>query len=139
MVATTLAAAPLFPVVNQAHGPDSKKKGSKLDRVLRKASEAGDTSTQRVIVRARPGMSADVVERLKKRGDRIEADHHRLGAFTAAVGGSELQALDADPDVESVSIDAVITANSTETLPVAGSDVLVCRTWSMDLQRRSSA
>src|SRR5262245_22151551 len=123
LLATTLAAALLFPVVNQAHGPDGKKKGSKLDRVLRKASEAGDTSTQRVIVRVRSGQAAAVVERLKKRGDRIEADHPRLEAFTAAVSGSELRTLDADPDVRSVSVDAVITANSAEPLPVTGSDV----------------
>ena len=49
---------------------------------------------------------------MKKRGDRIETDHRRLEAFTATVRGEDLEALDADPDVESVSIDAIITANA---------------------------
>jgi serine protease AprX len=114
MLATALVAALLFPAANQAHGSGPNKKSSKLDRVLRKSADAGDTSTKRVIVRARAGKSAAVAARAKKRGDRIEADHYRLEAFTATVRGKELQALDADPDVASVSIDAVITADRTQ-------------------------
>jgi serine protease AprX len=133
MLVTTVVAALLFPVVNQAHGPDQNQKPSKLDRVLRKAADAGDTSTKRVIVRARAGKSAAVADRVKKHGDRIEADHHRLEAFTATVSGQELRALDADPDVASVSIDAVITADSTQSSSATGTDVQNLLTASLGL------
>jgi hypothetical protein len=133
MLVTTVVAALLFPVVNQAHGPDQNKKPSKLDRVLRKAADAGDTSTKRVIVRARAGKSAAVADRVKKHGDRIEADHYRLEAFTATVSGKELRALDADPDVASVSIDAVITADSTESSSATSTDVQNLLTASLGL------
>ena len=96
------------PVVNHA-GND---KTSKLDRVLRKAADAGDAAPQRVIVRTRPGRAAEVEERRKKHGDRIESVHRRINAFTATVHGDDLSALDRDPDVEAVSIDAVLTADS---------------------------
>jgi serine protease AprX len=133
MLVTLLVAALLFPVVNQAHGPDPNRKPSKLDRVLRNAADMGDTSTKRVIVRTRPGKTAAVADRVQKRGDRIAADHRRLQAFTAFVRGNELQALAADPDVASVSIDAVITAGSTGSGSATSSDVQNLLTASLGL------
>ena len=95
-----------------AHSGGSKPKPSKLDRVLRKAAANGDTSLKRVIVRARAGRASSLADRLKKHGDRIEANHRRLESLTAEVHGEDLLALEADPDVEAVSIDAVIKADS---------------------------
>ena len=97
------------PVVNHA---GSGEKRSKLDRVLRKAADAGDSSPQRVIVRTRAGRVVHVEERRKKHGDRIESVHQRLNAFTATVHGEDLTALERDPDVEAVSIDAILTADA---------------------------
>ena len=111
LFAAALFAALSFPAVNQARGGAPKQRPSKLDRVLRKAAAAGDTSPQRVIVRTRPGRSASVAERLARHGDRIEANHRRLESLTALVHGDDLLALEADPDVEALSIDAVISAD----------------------------
>ncbi len=47
----------------------------------------------------------------KKHGDRIESVHQRINAFTATVHGEDLSALERDPDVEAVSIDAILTAD----------------------------
>jgi serine protease AprX len=98
------------PVVNHAR---SGEKPRKLDRVLRKAADAGDMSPQRIIVRARAGRTFEVADRRKKHGDRIESVHQRLNAFTATVHGEDLAALERDPDVEAVSIDAILFADRT--------------------------
>ena len=111
LFAAALLAALSFPAVNQARGGAPKQRPSKLDRVLRKAAAAGDSSPLRVIVRTRPGRSASVGERLARHGDRIEANHRRLESLTALVHGDDLLALEADPDVEALSIDAVISAD----------------------------
>ena len=97
------------PSVNHA---GSGEKRSKLDRVLRKAADANDSAPQRVIVRTRAGRATDVEERRKKHGDRIEAVHRRINAFTATVHGEDLSALERDPDVEAVSIDAILNAEN---------------------------
>ena len=99
-----------YPNVNQAHGGGSSPKPSKLDRVLHKAAARKDASPQRVIVRARPGRASAVADRLAKHGDRIEANHGRLDAMTATIHGDDLSALEADPDVEAVSVDAILYA-----------------------------
>ena len=78
---------------------------------MRKAAATGDTSPQRIIVRARAGRSASLAERLAKHGDRIEANHRRLESLTALVHGDDLLALENDPDVEAVLVDAVISAD----------------------------
>jgi serine protease AprX len=96
------------PVVNHA-GNDKK---TKLDRVLRNAADGGATAPLRVIVRTRAGRAADVEERRRKHGDRIESVHRRINAFTATVHGEDLTALENDPDVEAVSIDAILTADT---------------------------
>ena len=73
LFAAALFTALSFPAVNQARGGAPTQRPSKLDRVLRKAAAAGDSSPQRVIVRTKPGRSASVGERLARHGDRIEA------------------------------------------------------------------
>jgi len=100
-----------MPAVNQARGPHGPKT-AKLDQVLQRAADSGDGSEQRVIVRVKPGQSTAVQDRAQKRGDHVDADHRRLSAFTATVGSEELAALSVDPDVESVSIDAVVSSDA---------------------------
>ena len=102
-----------YPAVNHAGGGAPKEKPTKLDKVLRKAADAGDKSAQRVIVRTRKGHTSAVADRLTKHGDRVESEHHRLNSFTATVHGEDLRALEADPDVEGLSVDAVIAAGVT--------------------------
>ena len=100
-----------YPAVNHAGGGAPKEKPTKLDRVLRKAADAGDKSAQRVIVRTRKGHISAVADRLTKHGDRVESKHHRLNSFTATVHGEDLRALEADPDIEGLSVDAIIAAD----------------------------
>jgi serine protease AprX len=108
--ALVVALAVLAPAMNQPGGVAAKTK-SKLDRVLQRALDNEDGSRQRVIVRPRSGHSHAVADRVSKRGHRIEAAHRRLGSFTATVDGDGLRALSADPDVENVSVDALLTAS----------------------------
>ena len=112
--AIALSAAVLTPSVNQARGAEGKTKLPKLDRVLQRAMDQHDPSSRRVIVRSRPGHSDAVADRVAKRGDRIEKAHRRLRSFTASVGADGLHALSADPDVENVSIDAILTAGTAD-------------------------
>lgn len=108
LVAVALAAVLSHPVVNHARIGEPNRK---LDRVLRNAVASGDKTPKRVIVRTRSGRTSSVADRVNKHGDHIEAEHRRLDSFTATVHGDDLQALEGNPDVEAVSIDAVITAD----------------------------
>src|SRR4029453_12369696 len=110
------AAALLFavfshPAVNHAKDGDPKHKPAKLDRVRKQAADRGDASSQRVIVRTRRDRAAAVADRLKKHGDHVESEHRRLNSFTAVVHGDDLRALEADPDVEGLSVDAIVMAD----------------------------
>jgi serine protease AprX len=106
-----LIAGVSYPAVNHARGHEPKAKPSKLDRVLRHAAAAGDRSAQRVIVRARRGQTSVVADRIRKHGDHIESEHQRLDSFAATVHADDLLALEGDPDVQAVSVDAVVTAD----------------------------
>ena len=59
----------------------------KLDRVLRKAVETGDRSAKRVIIRTKPGKSADVSRLLAGHGDVIRSRHGLVDAISASVHG----------------------------------------------------
>ena len=111
LAAALLIAVVSFPAVNHAGGGAPKEKSTKLDKVLRKAADAGDKSAQRVIVRTRKDHLSDVADRLKRHGDNVESAHPRLNSFTATVHGEDLRVLDADPDVEGLSVDAIISAD----------------------------
>ena len=110
LAAALLIAVVSFPAVNHAGGGAPKEKSTKLDKVLRKAADAGDKSARRVIVRTRKGYTSAVADRLKKHGDRVESEHRRLNSFTATIHGEDLRALEADPDIEGLSVDAIIAA-----------------------------
>jgi len=96
VAAVVLLAVFSHPVVNHARSEEPKGKPSKLDRVLRKAVDGGTTSEQRVIIRTRRGQTSAVADRLRKHGDRVESQHHRLDAFTATVHADDLRALAID-------------------------------------------
>src|ERR1700741_657358 len=98
--------------VNQARSDEPKRKAPKLDRVLQRLAARGDDVKHRVIVRTRHNRAAAVADRLAKHGDHVESQHARIDAFTATVHGADLSALVADPDVDGVSVDAVITSHA---------------------------
>ena len=96
---------------------------SKLDKVLRAARGKG--GSQRVIIQTtREGRNA-VKKALQQHGDVVHAEHPGLNALTAAVHGDDLAALEANPLVLSVSVDAEVTAFGIKKAPQkAASDVL---------------
>jgi hypothetical protein len=93
LAAALLVAVVSYPAVNHAGGGAPKDKPTKLDKVLRKAADAGDKSAQRVIVRTRKDHLSDVADRLKRHGDNVESAHPRLNSFTATVHGEDLRVL----------------------------------------------
>ena len=99
LAAALLVAVFSYPAVNHAGGGAPKEKLTKLDKVLRKAADAGDKSAQRVIVRARQGHTSAVADRLRKHGDRVESELRRLNSFTATVHGEDLRELEADSPI----------------------------------------
>ena len=82
---------------------------SKLDKVLREALKRAP-QPQSVIIQARPGSRAELKSALQAHGDVIEAEHPSLDALTVTVHGEDLAALDADPRVLAISIDAEVTS-----------------------------
>ena len=82
--------------------------GPKLDRVLQNAHGG---KHQRVIVRFRTGADASVERTvLSTKENRILSRHASIGAFTAELRGDRLAALANDPDVESIGVDADVSA-----------------------------
>jgi len=79
---------------------------SKLDKALQ-APTAGLVA---VIVSTKPGEAGDVAAHLVQRGRAIGKQYSLIDAVTAAVGADDLAALDADPEVTSVAIDATVAS-----------------------------
>jgi serine protease AprX len=104
---------------------------SKLDKVLQEAL-ANPPKTTRVIIRTRPGSQDTLKRTLRGHGDAIETEHASIDAFTATVHGEDLAALEADPSVLGVSIDAWVTSFARparpQATPPAQSNVDVLRT-----------
>jgi subtilisin family serine protease len=67
-----------------------------------------------VIVTTRRGRQ-QLVEKLQTRGDSVYSDHPSIGVFAASVDAGDLTWLANDPDVDSLSLDAVVT-------PTGGAD-----------------
>jgi serine protease AprX len=84
---------------------------SKLDRALQDGLASG-TASMRVIVRTTPGSRGRVVERLRRQGHRIHADHPTIDGFTAEVRAEDLETFAGDPAVIGISIDAEIRPSS---------------------------
>ncbi len=113
LIAAVIVATLSMSSVNQARErslPGLKK--SKLDRVLRKALDSGDRSVKRVIVRTKAGKAGAVANLLAKHGDRIESNHRLVDAFTVTLHGEDLLGLEQLLDVDSASIDALVSAGS---------------------------
>jgi serine protease AprX len=64
----------------------------------------------RVIVRTQPGQADAVANTLAQRGRNVYRKHSVINAVSASVTDADLNALDADPNVISISTDAVLIA-----------------------------
>src|SRR5438552_3151508 len=108
-------ATPANPFASSARHGSSK---DKLDRALNDRLAAGrpeDEDDVRVIVQSSGDREA-VKRRLKTGGGRIVRDHELIQGFTATVRVQQLEALANEPDVDRVSIDAVVAADATYSL-----------------------
>jgi serine protease AprX len=65
-----------------------------------------------VIIRTKPGAQAHVARKLHARGEQVDKHHKLVPALSARVGRQVLAELAADPNVESISSDADVTADS---------------------------
>jgi serine protease AprX len=85
----------------------------KLDAAL----QASPSGTARVIVRVVPGQAANVADGLRKRGRAVFKQYTLINAVAAEATADDLAALQADPAVAGVSIDAMVggTANTSQT------------------------
>ena len=63
-------------------------------------------------MRTKTGKAGSVANLLAKHGDRIESDHRLVDAFTVTLHGEDLLGLEQLLDVDSVSIDALVSAGS---------------------------
>ena len=97
----------LLPAAGSAHG---RRHAGKTDRLLSGVSSLG--KRQRVIIRTKPGAQGKVARNLERRGEKIDKVHRLVSAVSARVSPHRFAELAADPDVESISVDAVVTAHS---------------------------
>ena len=81
---------------------------SKLDAALQDSRAAVD----RVIIQTTRGQAANVATRVRTRGRPVFSQFTIIDAVTAELGSEDLAALQADADVTSISIDAVVASAS---------------------------
>lgn len=96
-------------LLNQAGTLAAGSNRPHLDSIVQAATNH-DTSN-RVIVRYRPGAGPRMRQRLRLKTTDIHSDHQRLDALTVVASGDALRALAADPDVVGISTDARIQAH----------------------------
>jgi serine protease AprX len=81
----------------------------KIDRPLSELSPSA--GPQRVIIRTKPGTGLHVRRTLQAHGHSVIASHQLIDAVTARVDAADIAALANDPNVESISVDAKVTAS----------------------------
>lgn len=87
---------------DQGHGR------GKTDSELARVSSAG--GPQRVIIKTKPGAQTLVGRKLKARGEQVDRLYKLIPALSARVSPARLAELASDPDVESISVDADVSA-----------------------------
>ena len=93
----------MVPAPCAAGGPQGK-----VDWLLAQQSSSGP---RRVIIRTKSGARTTVKARLQVHGDSVRDDHTTIEALSATIHSEDVAALVADPDVESISADARVTAS----------------------------
>jgi serine protease AprX len=86
-----------------------------------------------VIIRTKTGRASAVADRVRGRNHSVLAQYAVIDAFVASVDANELAALDADVDVASMSIDAVVVSSVTKTSDGLTSDGAVLSTLGLPL------
>ena len=88
------------------------KRTSKLDRELQRQVKAHGDGLVRVIVKPAPGRHDTALAKHRAHGDAISSDFKAVDAFAMTISANELDALQADPDVASLSADAFVTSDA---------------------------
>ena len=99
--------------VDAASGPGKGggQPSGKLDQALRTKGRSGSSADrQTVIVTVKRGAKVGVRQHLEAAGGRVKKDHGIVSAMTVSVDARGLDALVNDPDVESISSDAAMSA-----------------------------
>src|SRR5262249_27034581 len=81
-------------------------------RDLRRALEQRTESAKRVIVRVAPGERDHVKDTLRALGRSVIAEHARIESLSAELSLDDMLALSRDPNVLSLSSDAVVTGDA---------------------------
>jgi serine protease AprX len=88
------------------------RRGSKLDLELTRRHQRHDDDLLHVIITPVKGRHAAAAQTRRAHGDAIRAEHAIVDAFSATIHAKDLDALEADPDVASVSADAVVQSDA---------------------------
>jgi hypothetical protein len=97
------------PGSNEVHG--QKRPATRIDLAVRRAMRDGREPAVRVIVGTRRGREA-LEAKVKRRGNTVHSDHPSIGSFAATVSAAGLASLANDPDVSSLSIDAIVFSDT---------------------------
>ena len=108
--ATFLFVAVLTITATVTHAQQPPRVGSKLDARLAASVRAGNSGTQRVIIRTASNGIPGLTIALKHAGYPVLLAHPIINALTARVPVAALEGLSHLPFVESISIDAVVSA-----------------------------
>lgn len=81
---------------------------NKLDRALARAA-VSDTGVQRIIVRAKPGARSYVRQALEANGYVVTGEHSSIDGLAVDVPSAALLRLAGNPDINSISSDAIVT------------------------------
>ena len=93
------------PWSSEVHG--EKKSTARIDLAVRRAMRDARQPALRVIVGTKRGREA-LKDKVQRRGNTVHSDHPSIGSFAVTVSAAHLTMLVNDPDVSSLSIDAVV-------------------------------
>ena len=110
---TFIFVAALVLLATAANGQPPQRLISKLDARLSSSVRAGHSDTRRVIIRTTSGGIPRLAEALKSNRRFVRRTHSTINALTAHVPVSELESLSRLPFVESISEDAIVSAEQT--------------------------
>src|SRR5262245_6195104 len=84
----------------------------KVDRALRRLVDAGEGSTQQVIITVNPGCRLAVGDAMRKHGDRVDSEHAIVDAVAGEIHSRDVDELAKSPCVKSVSSNATVYASA---------------------------
>jgi serine protease AprX len=109
----------------------AKKPSTKIDAALRQVMQTPGSAAVSVIVTAR-GNRQELEQKVQTRGVSVYSDHPSIGAFAASVGPEDLAWLANDPNVDTLSLDAVVTPTGGADAPASPPDSALVTTLGLD-------